>query len=114
MENAVKNASVKYFGEEPSEIKYLGGGFYGRAFQIKLSKEPEYAVVKLYLYPDLCAKEARQLELLSLHARLKVPKVYKIFKAEDISSGFDALIMEYVEGINASDADPDSLEKEEK
>ena len=114
MENAVKKASLKCFGEEPSEIKYLGGGFYGRAFRIKLSKDVEYAVVKLYLYPNLCKKEALQLETISRHSYLKVPKIYNVFEAKEIDSGYDVLLMEYIEGVNASDVDPLLLSNKER
>lgn len=101
MENTVRGIAEEHFGQGIEAVEDLGGGFYGRAFLVKMKKSPFSAVVKLYLVDGFAENEALQLKTLSLHSKLKMPEVYGVYKAEATGLPHDALIMEFLDGINA-------------
>ena len=74
MQDTIRKAVMQCYGTSPGEIRGLGGGFYGRVFLVSLETEPYYVVLKLYLFPGLAAREARQTGLLAEHALLKMPR----------------------------------------
>jgi len=82
------------FHTQPIRIKYLGGGFYGKVFLTAFDKPPHQAVVKLYMFDDMNGREALQLKTLAQYGTLKVPQVYHVH-------GNTALVMEYLQGVNA-------------
>ena len=92
----------KYFGISPHKVTSLGGGFYGRVFLAEVFAQPEKVVIKIYLPPNLAAKEARQIKTLSAYATVKMPEVFAVYKA-DSNIPNDAIIMEYIPGLNAGD-----------
>lgn len=104
MQHICESIVKKYYGITPNSIRPLGGGFYGRVFLAELGTEPFTIIIKIYLYPHLAEKEAGQLKILSAHSTVKMPEVFFIHTAEsDIPN--DAIIMEYISGINAGDSD---------
>jgi len=105
MEQAVKNIVQRYYNEDPVQIKFLGGGFYGRVYAAALKQEPFKVVLKIYLYPHLAEKEALQLEILASHAAVKMPKVYFVHDSDDVIP-YDILAMEYIDGVNAGNIEP--------
>ena len=58
MEQAVKNIVQRYYDEDPVQIKFLGGGFYGRVYAAALKQEPFKLVLKIYLYPPFGRKRS--------------------------------------------------------
>jgi fructosamine-3-kinase len=79
----------------------IGEGFYGTVYLIHIAKDPYKLIVKMYKHSGRGVLEYQQLSLLRKHSLLKVPQVYFVHnKSEAVP--FDVLIMEYIEGINAS------------
>ena len=112
MQDTIRKAVMQCYGTSPGEIRGLGGGFYGRVFLVSLETEPYYVVLKLYLFPGLAVREARQTRLLAEHALLRMPRVYRVLEKEQTGLPMDALFMEYIEGVNAGNFDPAELQTE--
>ena len=85
-------------GKDVSKLDFLGGGSYGRVFRATLS-DGESFVLKAYRRKGLHENEAFQLNLLSSHTTVPMPKVLFLYGDEDIS----VLAMSYIEGINVLD-----------
>lgn len=85
---------------EPTDVKQLGGGFYGRAFQVCLDVSPYILVAKLYLFTGLAIEEAKQINLLSQNALLKMPKIFEVGLSKDEKCSYDYILMEYLSGTN--------------
>lgn len=100
----------KFYQSVPKNIIALGGGFYGRVFRAELNEAPFNAVVKIYLCPGLAAREALQLQTLARYAIVSMPAVYFTHMA-DTDIPHDALVMEYIPGINAGTTEPPSDKK---
>lgn len=113
MTNYIREIIRETYAVEPGSIEPLGGGFYGRAFRIKLDIPPFAVVVKLYLYPGFAHKEAHQLQQLAEYATLKMPEVYKVGLTKEGNRGYDYVLMESLTGENLGCMDaltmPDSL-----
>lgn len=99
MEAYAAKLTERYLGERPLSVTSLGGGFYGRVFLAELNRAPYKAVVKIYLFKGLGCGESEQLQVLSRHSSIRMPKVYCLHDADDEIPA-DALIMEYIEGLN--------------
>jgi len=112
MEKTIKNIVESHFGQNVNSIERLGGGYYGRVFLAKLEQEPYKVVVKLYLYPGLAESEAIQIQTLSVHSILKMPKIYNVYKADETNFLYDALLMEFLDGINAGNLDVSSISED--
>lgn len=104
MQDIVNAIMQQYYQTFPEKITALGGGFYGRVFRVDFAVAPFTAVIKIYLFPGLAQKEAQQLRILSTHARVKMPEVFFVH-AQTLQAPKDALIMEYIEGVNAGHPD---------
>lgn len=100
MTNYIREIIRETYAVEPGRIESLGGGFYGRAFRIKLDIPPFAVVAKLYLYPGFAHKEAHQLQQLAEYATLKMPEVYKVGLAKEKHRGYDYVLMESLPGEN--------------
>ena len=100
MEAYVNAVIEEHYHTLPLSVKALGGGFYGRVFLAVLPEAPFRVVIKLYLYPGLALQEETQLNLLHRTALLPMPKVYFV-RVNDSLIPYDALAMEFLEGINA-------------
>ena len=94
LESQVVSVVSDCFHTQPTGIKYLGGGFYGKVFLAAFDKPPYQAVVKLYKFDDMNKREALQLETLAQHSTLKMPHVYHVHEKT-------ALVMEFLQGVNA-------------
>ena len=55
----------KQYHVQPTSVKPLGGGFYGRVFEVGINAAPYLLAVKLYLFTGLSGKEAEQVRVLS-------------------------------------------------
>lgn len=100
MEKTAENVIFRYYKIKPIKIHDLGGGWYGRVFLAEISKEPYNVIVKIHLFPNLAAKEAVQLNTLSMYSLIKIPKIYYINELDN-EIPYDILLMEYIKGINA-------------
>lgn len=109
MQDTIRKATLRQYGVLPQKIQQLGGGFYGRAFAVHLDREPYLVVLKLYLFPNLAAKEANQIETLSKYALLKMPRIYQVFEKEETGFCYDVVFMEYLRGVNAGDVNVSGL-----
>ena len=78
-----------------SDIKFIGGGSYGRVYKTSLS-DGETIAVKAYRVQGSQYEEAQQLNLLSANTSVKMPKV--IFTYEDDETAI--LAMTFVDGQN--------------
>ena len=113
MDSYAEKLTEKYYGQKPLSIAPLGGGFYGRVFLAELSRAPYKAVIKIYLYSGLNEREAAQLKILAGNSVIRMPEVYFIHHSDN-EIPVDALLMEYIDGINAGgniDLAPEIREK---
>lgn len=83
-------------GAETKELKFIGGGSFGRVYKAVLSDGKIFAL-KAYRVQGSQYKEAEQLTALAENTRVKMPEV--IFTYEDEGSAI--LAMTFVEGQNA-------------
>ena len=81
------------------EIKFLGGGSFGKAYKVKTDYNIEYAVVKLFFACGLCVNEASDLKILKEANEIKIPEVYFVKTAEQ-QEIIDCICMEYISGAN--------------
>lgn len=75
-----------------TNAKYLGGGFYGQVFKIKLQNRI-YAC-KIFKANGFAVKEAQVLKLM-LNGGVKCPKTYGVFL---LPNGKEALLEDYIDG----------------
>jgi len=100
MQQIAETIVNRYYGTDPKKITSMGGGWYGRVFLAEMTTEPTKVIIKIHLFPNLAEKEACQLEILAIHATVKMPEVFFVHKATpDIP--YDVIIMEYIPGYNA-------------
>ncbi|MBR5826588.1 MAG: phosphotransferase [Clostridia bacterium] len=78
-----------------ADIKFIGGGSFGRVYKTVLS-DGEVIAVKAYKVQSSQYEEAEQLEMLSKNTSVKMPEV--IFTYEDENTAI--LAMSFVEGKN--------------
>ena len=83
------------FDKKVSYIKFIGGGSYGRVYKTILS-DREAIAVKAYRIQGSQYEEAEQLNLLSAHTSVKMPRV--LFTYEDEETAI--LAMSFVDGQN--------------
>ncbi|WP_105616328.1 phosphotransferase [Vallitalea okinawensis] len=101
----------KYYGCDVIFTKKIGEGFYGGVYIVDIGKEPSRVVVKWYKQSGRNIQEEKQLKLLRKHSLIKVPEVYFVHShSEDIP--FEALLMEYVEGVNAASLPTDHINRD--
>ena len=81
------------------EIKFIGGGSFGRVYKATLADGREIAL-KAYREQGSQHKEAEQLTLLSKNTKVKMPEV--LFTYEDENTAL--LAMSFVEGKNVLEA----------
>lgn len=99
MEARIAQLIDKYYNTPVIKTTPLGGGFYGHVFLAEIGVFPYKVVVKLYLFPGIALKEALQIKTLSGYALVKMPDIY--YTDTEAADGNDAVIMEYINGINA-------------
>jgi len=83
------------------ECRRIGQGFYAAVFNLSIEKAPYTLIAKCHKYRGYSARESAQLQTLARHSAIKVPEVYHVHEHSD-SLPFEALIMEYIPGVNAS------------
>lgn len=102
-----KKTAMKYaeevarrqFGKSVKKIKYLGGGSFGRTYEIKLANKKKI-VIKFLLAKDMLDKEVFDLKLLARNCPVKIPEVLFVRKADNRIPA-DCYGMEHIEGKNA-------------
>lgn len=101
----------KYFKCNVISVKKVGEGFYGQVYLADTVKSPFKIVIKLYKHKGNNVREKRQLNLLRGYSLLRIPEVYYIHEySEEIP--YEALIMEYIEGVNAAQLPEDHYNKD--
>lgn len=88
-----------HFKQPIKNVKYLGGGSFGRAYKVVFA-DGEKIVVKFLLAKDMLDKEVYDLKLLADNCSVNIPKVLFFQKATD-DIPIDCYAMENVEGKNA-------------
>jgi len=88
-----------YYDYKVLKTTYLGGGSYGFAYLVEMESIPE-VVVKGYRVEGMHETEKFQLDLLRQNTSVKIPEVYQVFNHNE-TIPFDAIIMEYLEGVDA-------------
>ena len=84
------------FDKKADNIKFIGGGSFGRVYKATLS-DGETIAVKAYRIPGSQYEEAQQLNILSANTSVEMPKV--LFTYEDDETAI--LAMTFVAGQNA-------------
>ena len=87
-------------GAEIKEVKFIGGGSFGRVYKAELSDGSTVAL-KAYREQGSQYKEAEQLKILAENTQVRMPKV--LFTYED--AGTALLAMTFVEGKNVLSAE---------
>lgn len=115
MEQEVQKLIERFYKVQNAELNCMGGGFYGRVYQATFLQNDRWfdLIIKIYIQPEIARKEKLQLEVLRLSSPVKVPQVYHIHKA-DIDIPHDALLMEYIKGINGGSILPETNELREQ
>lgn len=92
-------------------LSRVGQGFYAHIYKASLDGAPHEVIVKCHQYAGRGVKEKQQLETLREHATAKLPEVYALYlPAPDFPC--EAMVMEYIPGVNASDvAFPDDASR---
>lgn len=85
--------------KKAAEVKYLGGGSFGKAFKVTFEDNTK-AVIKFLRAKDMLKKEAYDLKLLGESTPVKMPKVLFVREADD-KIPVDCYGMEMLEGRNA-------------
>lgn len=93
-----RDAVRKVYGVEPTSVKYLGGGSYGKAVRVEFGKEPFKAVVKSYVIDGMCSDEVVQLDALRTVSDIPIPTVFHAIRKSD-GLIYDCIIMEVMEGV---------------
>lgn len=99
----VKELSRKYFGEYPDDVKYLGGGSFGRAYFVEIKGQKR--VIKLFRITGMHRTQAVETTTLDAHCSVAFPKTLFIHDKDD-DIPFDAIGMEFMEGITCIEAKP--------
>ena len=99
----------KQYHVQPTSVKPLGGGFYGRVFEVGINTAPYLLAVKLYLFTGLASKEAEQIRVLSQNGPIKMPTIYKIGLTQEENYRYDYIIMEYLDGTTLGSVDISKL-----
>lgn len=92
------------FGIQPCDAREYSEGTFGIVWEALLPSEPRRVIVKWQKSIGRGLLEKRQLEELRKYSVVKVPEVYYYHAATD-DLPFDALVMEYIEGVPASEID---------
>lgn len=92
-------AAQSHFGKKAAEVKYLGGGSFGKAFMVTFGDDSKI-VVKFLRAKGMIQKEAHDVELLSESCPVKIPKVLFVREADE-KIPVDCYAMEMMEGKNA-------------
>ncbi len=93
------SAAQSFLGKRAAEVKYLGGGSFGKAFKVTFTDDSK-AVVKFLRAKGMFKKEAYDLKLLSESCPVKMPEVLFVREADD-KIPVDCYAMEMIEGKNA-------------
>jgi aminoglycoside phosphotransferase (APT) family kinase protein len=107
-----KKLIYQYFDCDVIDYKKVGEGFYGQVYLIDIQKSPNKVIVKWYKHKGNNTRESEQLGLLKKYSLLKVPDVYYIHNYSEYIP-YEAVLMEYIEGVNASHL-PTNHENKEK
>ena len=86
---------IKNLNKKVTDIKFIGGGSYGRVYKAVLSNGEKIAV-KAYRVQGSQYGEADQLNMLSVNTSVEMPKV--LFTYDDAETAI--LVMTFVEGQN--------------
>lgn len=86
------------YAQNPTIIKYLGGGSFGSAFYVQISNAE--MVIKFLRAKDMLEKEVFDLTLIGENSNVKFPKVLFSRAADDIIP-LDCYAMELVQGKSA-------------
>jgi aminoglycoside phosphotransferase (APT) family kinase protein len=92
---------VERLGCPVKECHRVGQGFYAAVYRLSIEKVPYTLIAKCHKYRGYSARERDQLQALARHSAIRVPEVYHVHEYSD-RLPFEALIMEYVPGVNAS------------
>lgn len=94
--NFAKTIAENQLGKEVINVKYLGGGSFGKVYCV-LFEDNSKIVVKFLRAENMVEKETYDLELIGRNCPVKMPKVLFVKKADD-KIPVDSYGMEMVEG----------------
>lgn len=100
-----------YFQCNVINSRKIGEGFYGVVYYAEIDKEPYRVIIKWYKHSGNNRSEMENLELLKKYSLLKVPDVYFIHSS-DQEIPYEALCMEFIEGINAAQLETDHVNRD--
>lgn len=96
----LKNIIENKLNIKVGDLKFIGGGSFGRVFKCTDIQSGITYVIKAYLTDGIAEREAQSLNYLARNKAVKIPKVYFMQTKKD-EYDFDCLCMEYIEGKNA-------------
>jgi aminoglycoside phosphotransferase (APT) family kinase protein len=103
---------AELFRPAVTAVDRIGEGFYAVVFRVSLAGPPVQVIAKCYKHRGRGEREARQLKVLRRHALVQVPRVYHLQLRWGKFPG-EALLMEHVPGVRASDVQfPDERTKD--
>lgn len=95
---ALPRIAEQHLSTGVTELKFIGGGSYGRVFKVKLS-DGRVAVLKAYRRKGMQESEASQLKILAEHTCVPMPQVLFTHSDNEVS----VLAMTLIEGKNVLD-----------
>ncbi len=96
--NYIKSIVEEQYRQVAKNIKYIGGGSFGKAFLVEL--ESKSIVIKFLRAENMCDKECFDLNLLANNCSVKIPKILFERKADTLIP-LDCYGMELVNGQSA-------------
>lgn len=85
----------KEFGKDVTDLKFIGGGSFGKVFKGVLS-DGEFIVLKVYRIKEMNKNEAKQLEILAKSTSVAMPDVYFTYNDSQV----ELMAMSFIEGSN--------------
>lgn len=111
VEAGLENLTLKYFNEAPKSVKYAGGGAFGIVYFVELSNIK--VVIKAFMIKGMHKTQALETETLAKYSLLPMPKTYFIHDEDDCVP-YNAIGMEFMEGVPAVEVNPNNRTKEKK
>ncbi len=93
--SALPKIVSKSLGKEVTELKFIGGGSFGKVFKVVLS-DKQVIALKAYRLPGAQNTEANELKLLSQNTAVNMPRVLFTYEDEETA----VMAMSFVEGKN--------------
>ncbi len=95
LEEKIKSVAPKELSAEITEMKFIGGGSFGKVFKVELS-DGRTVAVKAFRRQGANLEEAAQLKILAVNTSVKMPEVLFTYNDDTVA----LMAMSFIEGKN--------------